>query len=33
MLGGCAAILLGTALTTGLVGIRRRSPGLAVEEG
>jgi drug/metabolite transporter (DMT)-like permease len=33
MLGGCAAVLLGTALTTGLVGARRRPPRLAAEEG
>ncbi|MCX7514466.1 DMT family transporter [Frateuria sp. STR12] len=32
MLGGCAVILLGTALTTGLVGPRRRSPRLAAGE-
>lgn len=33
MLGGCAAILLGTALTTGLLGTRRAPAGLAAEEG
>lgn len=33
MLGGCAAILLGTALTTGLVGARRGTSRLAAEEG
>ncbi|MEI7036645.1 DMT family transporter [Fulvimonas yonginensis] len=32
MLGGCAVILLGTALTTGLIRPRRASPRLAVEE-
>lgn len=32
MLGGCAVILLGTALTTGLVRPRRGAPALAVEE-
>jgi drug/metabolite transporter (DMT)-like permease len=32
MLGGCAAILLGTALTTGLIGGRRRAPALAADE-
>lgn len=32
MLGGCAAILLGTALTTGLIGARRRAPALAADE-
>ena len=32
MLGGCGVILLGTALTTGLMGGRRASPALAVEE-
>jgi drug/metabolite transporter (DMT)-like permease len=32
MLGGCAVILLGTALTTGLVHQRRAARPLAVEE-
>ena len=32
LLGGCAVILLGTALTTGLIGGSRRSPALAAEE-
>ncbi len=32
MLGGCAVILLGTALTTGLVRTRRPVPALAAEE-
>jgi drug/metabolite transporter (DMT)-like permease len=32
LLGGCAVILLGTALTTGLIGGSRRRPALAAEE-
>lgn len=32
MLGGCAVILLGTALTTGLIGQRRPASALAAEE-
>ncbi|BFI94946.1 MAG: DMT family transporter [Rhodanobacter sp.] len=32
MLGGCAVILLGTALTTGLLRVRRKAPALAIGE-
>lgn len=32
MLGGCAVVLLGTALTTGLIRARRKAPSLAAGE-